>query len=369
MYVRIRLREACLAWCVLSGIVAPLARAQDTVNTASVGGRVVDPQGAVVPGATVLARELDTNLTRETATTADGRFRFAYLKVGRYEFTVHLDGFADAKRDLTVTLGSAFDLPIALSLPSLETAVSVTAEAPVLETARSQIAGTISIKETESTPLNGRNFLDLALLVPGVSPTNVASTQLFAETSAVPGGGLSVGSQRNLSNNFSVDGLSANDDAAALAGIPYSLDAIDQFQVVTSGGQAELGRALGGYFNVVTRSGTNQTRGDLYAFFRDAALNAANALSHTTLPMDQQQGGGTIGGPIQRDRTFFFGNVELRNLAQTGLTPITAANAALINARLAAVGYAGAPVQTGIYANPVSSTNVLGKIDRAVSAR
>ena len=90
-----------------------------------------------------------------------------------------------------------------------------------------------------------------------MSPTNVASTQLFPETSAVPGVSLSVGSQRNLSNNFIVDGLSANDDAAALSGITYGVDAIEQFQVVTSGGQAELGRALGGYVNVVTKSGTN----------------------------------------------------------------------------------------------------------------
>ena len=106
--------------------------------------------------------------------------------------------------------------------------------------------------------MNGRNFLDVALLVPGVSPPNVGGTQLFAETSAVPGVGLSVGSQRNFSNNFIVDGLSANDDAAGLSGIPYGVDAVDQFQVVTSGGQAELGRALGGYINVVTKSGAQR---------------------------------------------------------------------------------------------------------------
>ena len=100
-------------------------------------------------------------------------------------------------------------------------------------------------RKCESLPMNGRNFLDLALLVPGVSPTNIGSTQLFAETSAVPGQGISIGSQRNFSNNFIVDGLSANDDAAGLSGIPYGVDAVDQFQVVTSGGQAELGRALG----------------------------------------------------------------------------------------------------------------------------
>ena len=133
----------------------------------------------------------------------------------------------------------------------------MTAGSTVLEAARSQIAGTIPEAEVRNLPLNGRNFLDAALLVPGVSPTNVPATQMFPETSAVPGVGLSVSSQRNLSNNFVVDGLSANDDAAALSGITYGVDAIEQFQVVTSGGQAELGRALGGYVNIVTRSGTN----------------------------------------------------------------------------------------------------------------
>ena len=111
--------------------------------------------------------------------------------------------------------------------------------------------------EIGSLPLNGRNFLDLALLVPGVSPTNTNSTQLFAETSGVPGQGISIASQRNFSNSYIVDGLSANDDAAGLSGIPFGVDAIEQFQVVTSGGQAELGRALSGYVSVVTKSGTN----------------------------------------------------------------------------------------------------------------
>ena len=144
----------------------------------------------------------------------------------------------------------------------------------MLEAARSQIAGTVSQTEVRNLPLNGRNFLDLALLVPGVSPTNVGGTQLFAETSAVAGSGISVGSQRNFSNNFIVDGLSANDDAAGLSGIPYGVDAVDQFQVVTSGGQAELGRALGGYVNVVTKSGTNAAHGDLYGYVRDDRFNA-----------------------------------------------------------------------------------------------
>ncbi len=126
--------------------------------------------------------------------------------------------------------------------------------------------------------MNGRKFLDLALLVPGVSPTNTASTQLFAETSAVPGQGLSVGSQRNFSNSFIVDGLSANDDAAGLSGIPYGVDAVEQFQVVTSGGQAELGRALGGYVNVVTKSGTNVEHGDALRLLPRRQLQRAESL-------------------------------------------------------------------------------------------
>jgi outer membrane receptor protein involved in Fe transport len=362
--VGIRLRSV-IAGGLLLQLLAPaaVARAQETVNTATVSGRVTDQQNAVLPGAAVVAREIDTNVTHETTTDGDGRFRFTYLKVGRYEFTVKLRGFADATRRLTLTLGSAFDLPITMNLPTLDAQVVVTADTTFIEGARSQIAATISVNEVQATPLNGRNFLDLALLAPGVSPTNTASTQLFAETSAVPGGGLSVGSQRNMSNNFIVDGLSANDDAAALTGMPYSVDAIDQLQVVTSGGQAELGRALGGYFSVVTRSGTNTPRGDVYAYFRDDALNAANALSHTTLPMDQEQGGLSIGGPLRRDRTFYFTNIEAKNLDQSGLTTIPDATTALINARLASVGYPGAPVVTGVFPNPVKTVNYLGKID------
>ena len=360
----IRLCGVALALSLFSG--GPVS-AQETVNTASVSGRVTDPQGAVIPGALVTARETGTNVTRETVTDQEGRFRLPYLKVGHYEITVRLAGFADATRALTLTIGSAFELPVTLKVAGVQTNVTVSAEATVLEAARSQIAGTVSQTEVQNLPMNGRNFLDLALLIPGVSPTNVASTQLFAETSAVPGGGLSVGSQRNLSNSFIVDGLSANDDAAALSGIPYGVDAVDQFQVVTSGGQAELGRALGGYFNVVTKSGTNEHRGDLYGYFRDDRLNAANPLIRETLPMNQQQVGGSLGGPIARDRSFYFTNLEWRNLDQTGLTTILDENVGPINARLAATAYPGAPVATGIYANPVTSTHYLGKIDHQLS--
>jgi hypothetical protein len=176
---------------------------------------------------------METNVTAETVTDSDGRFRFPYLRVGPYEVKVHIQGFADSVRRLRLTVGSAFDLPITLAVAGIDTKVTVTGEATVLEAARSQIAGTVPQTEVQSLPMNGRNFLDLALLIPGVSPTNIASTQLFAETSAVPGQGSSIASQRNLSNSFIVDGLSANDDASGLSGMPYGVDAVEQFQVVT----------------------------------------------------------------------------------------------------------------------------------------
>ena len=357
---------SCLSWTMLA---AWPAVAQETVNQASVSGRLTDPQGAVIPGAQVRVRQIETNLTAEATSDAEGRFRFPFLRLGPYELHVAVPGFADVTQSLTLTVGSAFELPISLSVGGVDTSLTVSGQAPMLEAARSQIAGTIPHVEVQNLPMNGRNFLDIALLVPGVSPTNTASTQLFAETSAVPGQGLSVGSQRNLSNSFLVDGLSANDDAAGLSGMPYGVDAVDQFQVVTSGGQAEFGRALGGYINVVTKSGTNRTRGDAYGYFRDDAFNASNALTGSTLPMSQQQFGMSLGGPVLQNRTFYFLNVEQRRLDQTGLTTISDANVGAINARLVAAGYPGQTVSTGIYPNPVDSTNVLAKIDHQLNGR
>src|SRR5580765_1769521 len=349
--------------------VPAAAVAQETVNQASISGRVVDPQRAVVPGAVVTARNTDTNLAAESVTDQAGRFRFPYLRVGPYEITVRLAGFADVTRMLTLTVGSAFEVPVMLAVAGVTTDVTVTGQVTVLEAARSQIAGTVSQAEVQTVPMNGRNFLDLALLIPGVAPTNLASTQVFPETSAVPGQGLSVGSQRNFSNNFIVDGLSANDDAAGLSGMPYGVDAVDQFQVVTSGAQAELGRALGGYINVLTKSGTNVGHGDLYGYFRDDRFNAPNALTQATLPMNQKQYGGSLGGPIVKDRTFFFGNAEHRRLDQTGLVTIAPDSVDTINARLSRTGYPGANVLTGLYPNPVRSTHALGKIDHQFNGR
>lgn len=357
-----------LALACAASLAIPAA-AQQTVDVASVSGRVVDDSGAVVPGAQVTATRHDTRIVTTAVTDAEGRFRFPYLKIGAYDIVVSLSGFRDVTRQLTLGAGAAYELPLVLAVAGLESTVLVTADSTVLEAARSQIAATVTDDEVAALPMNGRNFLDVALLVPGVSPTNIASTQLFPETSAVPGVSLSVGSQRNLSNNFVVDGLSANDDAAGLSGMTYGVDAIEQMQVVTSGAQAELGRALGGYINVVTKSGSNMFRGTVYDFVRDDSLNAANALSGTTLPMSQAQFGGSAGGPIARNRTFYFANAEYRGLDQTGLVTITDPNVAIVNARLNQSGYQGPRISTGVYPNPVDTLNVIAKVDHQVNSR
>lgn len=356
-----------LAVACCAAAPAGTARAQETINQGAISGRVLDAQGAAIPGVTVTAQQTATNVAVQAITGDDGRFRFPYLRIGTYQVRAVLQGFKENVRTLTLSAGSAFEVSIVLEVAGLDTAVTVVADAQVLETARSQITGTVPQIEVQQVPMNGRNFLDLALLVPGVSPTNTNSTQLFAETSAVPGQGLSIASQRNLSNSFIVDGVSANDDAAGLSGMTFGVDAIEQLQVVTGGGQAELGRALGGYVNIVTRSGTNALHGSVYGFFRDDAFNGRNALTGRSLPMDQQQFGASAGGPLRRDRTFYFTNVERKLLDQTGVVTIPAADVATINGKLKDVGYPGLPVTTGLYPNPVRSANVLGKIDHQFS--
>ncbi|HEV2710662.1 MAG TPA: carboxypeptidase regulatory-like domain-containing protein [Edaphobacter sp.] len=358
-----------LAVIAFTFAVLSMANAQQTVNNASLSGRVTDPSGAVIANAQVTATQSATSISRTTSTSKDGRFRFPYLSLGTYSIRVRQQGFAEADRSITLTVGANFDLQIPLALAGTQTSVNVSSQPAILETNRSEVANTISPEEIQNLSLLGRNFLDLALLVPGVSPTNTASTQLFAETSAVPGQGISIGSQRNFSNSFVVDGLSTNDDAAGLTGTFYGLDVVREFQVVTSGGQAEFGRALGGYINMVTKSGTNALHGSLYGYLRNQRLNANNALSQSKLPITQAQYGASLAGPILRNRTFYFANFERKQLNQDGLITIAPANVAAINSHLQSIGYQGPQITTGLYSNPVHTNNFFAKIDHHVNDR
>ena len=237
-----KIRVFAVSIC-LSISLAVVCHGQQNVTSGALSGRVEDSRGAVISGAHVTATNLETNQRLATTTDAEGRYRFPYLRTGDYDLTVEANGFTTMTKHLTLLLGQSLELPLKLEVAGVSANVNIgTSDLPLVETVRTQITETVRPREIADLPLNGRNYLDLALLVPGVSPTNTGSNQRFAETSAVPGQGISVAGQRNLYNSFIVDGVSANDDAADLTGTYYSEEVIDQFQVVTSGGIAEFGR-------------------------------------------------------------------------------------------------------------------------------
>jgi hypothetical protein len=346
------------------------ALAQQTVTSATLGGRAEDANGAALPGVTVTATNVETNQSKTSTTDEDGRYRFSYLPVGAYELKVEKSGFAVLTKQLTLTVGQALDVSLSLSVAGVAESIRITdADAPVVETARTQVAETVAPEEIDSLPLNGRNYLDLAALTPGVTRTNPVTNQRFPETSAVPGTGLSITGQRFINNGFVVDGLSSNDDAADLAGTFYSQEVIREFEVITSGGIAEFGRASGGVVNIVTQSGTNNYRGRVYGFLRNQRLDARNPLSPTKDPFTQAQYGASFGGPLRRDRSFFFSNFEQTRLNNATIITISPANVAAVNARLDQVGYKGPRISTGVVPTGFDTTNFLFRLDHRLSEK
>jgi hypothetical protein len=354
---------------VLILLSSGLCAAQQNVTSATLSGRIEDASGASVNGASIVATHVETNQQLTTASDHEGRFRFPFLRTGAYDLKIEAQGFSAATRQLTVSVGQSLDLPVKLDVAGVSAQVNIGSDVPVVETVRTQITETIRPNEINELPLNGRNYLDLALLIPGVSPTNTGSNQRFAETSAVPGQGISIAGQRNLYNNFIVDGMSANDDAADLTGTYYSEEVIDQFQVVTSGGIAEFGRASGGVVNILTKSGTNDWRGSLYGFFRNQRFDARNPLAPTKDFLTQGQYGLTFGGPLRSDRTFFFSNFEQTRRNYSAVLTISPAAVNTINNRLRAVNYPGSLLETGVVPASFDTTNLFTRIDHSINQR
>jgi outer membrane receptor for ferrienterochelin and colicin len=348
---------------------AHIASAQQTVSAAVLSGQIEDLNGAVIAGANVSLKNFETNQTQTTVSGDDGRFRFAYVQVGNYELRAEKNGFEISTRKLTTTIGQALEITLRLNVANVSAQIDVAADSEILETNRTQIAETILPQDVESLPLNGRNFLDLALLIPGVSRTNTGNIQRFAETSAVPGTGISVAGQRNLNNSFVVDGSTANDDAADLTGTFYSQEVIREFQVVTSGAVAEFGRASGGFINILTKSGTNDFRGKLYGFLRTDKFDARNPLALTKDSLTQTQYGANFGGRIIKDRTFFFANFEQTRRNDSSIITISPSAVAAINNRLNSINYRGSRIETGLVPGGFDTTNVFARIDHQLNRR
>jgi len=359
-----------LSAALLVFIVSGLGAAQQSVTSGTLSGRIEDAQGASVSGVTVTATHLETNHQLSTTSDVEGRYRFPYLRTGDYDLKIQAEGFESLTKQLTVLVGQALDLPIKLNVAGVTAQVNIGgSDLPVIETVRTQITETIRPREINELPLNGRNFLDLALLIPGVSPTNTGSNQRFAETSAVPGQGISIAGQRNLYNSFVLDGVSANDDAADLTGTYYSEEVIDQFQVVTSGGIAEFGRASGGVVNMLTKSGTNDWHGGLYGFIRNQRFDARNPIAPTKDLLTQAQYGGTISGPIRHNQTFFFTNFEQTRRNYSAVVTIDPTLVGSINNRLRATNYGGSLINTGVVPASFDTTNFFGRIDHNINSR
>lgn len=353
---------------VLIFLCSGFALAQQNVTSATLSGSIHDASGAVVSGANITATNVVTNQHANATSDHEGRFRFPYLRTGDYDLKIEAQGFAEVTRQLTLSIGQSLDLPVRLEVAGVAAQVNIDSDVPMIESVRTQITETIRPREINELPLNGRNYLDLALLIPGVSPTNTGSNQRFAETSAVPGQGISVAGQRNLYNSFIVDGVSANDDAADLTGTYYSEEVIDQFQVVTSGGIAEFGRASGGVVNILTRSGTNDFRGSVYGFFRNQRFDARNPVAPTKDLLTQAQYGATFSGPLRSERTFFFTNFEQTRRNYSAVITIEPSAVTAINNRLRAVNYPSL-IETGVVPASFDTTNFFARFDHRLNDR
>ncbi len=306
-------RVCMIVICLLTLGTGALAQSQAT--TGNIEGRVLDPNGAVVPNAAIAAKNEATGLEKSTTTDSDGNYRIILLPPGSYTLKANASGFAPLSLPVVVTVGgkSSVDIPLVVAGAKVDT-VLITDDASVVETTRTSVATTINQTSIENLPINGRNFQDFSTLSPGV----IRDPR---------GGDLSVGGQRGTFNSLQVDGVDNNNtffgQALGRGGVrpPYqfSEESVQEFQVNQNGFSAEFGRAGGAVINVVTKSGTNEFHGGAFEYFRDESLNSndpvikANKARHLPNPLPNKrpalrinQFGGRLGGPIKQNKAFFF---------------------------------------------------------------
>ena len=339
----------------------PLAYSQARLTGADIQGVVVDQSGAVLPGTTITVTNVDTNVVRTAVTDTEGRFYVAALPPGTYRVTAALSGFASQSSEaIVLQLGQAPAVNFSLPVEGVTAAVTVTSAPPLVETNRTGVSSVIDQQQIETLPINGRNFISFSVITPGV--TNDRTPQQGASATS----GLSFGGQRARSNNIMVDGFDNNDQVVGAVRATFSQEAVREFQVLTNSYSAEFGKASGGVVNIVTKSGTNDLNGNAFFYFRDDALNARghfekfdvfdNPIDLDKAPFAQKQWGGTLGGPIARDRTFFFASFEQTDIDASNLVTIQPDAAALLNG----LGFA---VELGNVPYAIQRTEGLVKVD------
>ncbi|MGH9545208.1 MAG: carboxypeptidase regulatory-like domain-containing protein [Terriglobales bacterium] len=296
-------------------LVSPLAL---LAQQSGIVGTVTDSSGAMLPGASVVAKNINTGETRQATSNAVGQFAIPNLQAGVYEVTAEKQGF---RRQLVekVTLEVQALRTIDLMLPpgTVSEQVNVTAAATALQTTESSVSTLFESKVVSEIPLNGRDFLQLQLLSPGTtlaSAGTFTAVQIASQNLDIGGGNFSVNGMRDVYNDYIIDGVSFKDWMHGTNGLNPSVDAIQEFRLQTGNYSAEFGANAGGLVNMVTKSGTNQIHGNLYDFLRNDKLDATNFFTgragEQKTPLRRNQFGGTVGGPIIRDRTFFFFSYE-----------------------------------------------------------
>ncbi|MGA2632291.1 MAG: carboxypeptidase regulatory-like domain-containing protein [Terriglobia bacterium] len=281
--------------------------------TGSIRGEVLDPSGAGVPSVQVKASQVETGLARTTVTDRHGAYVLVLLPLGHYRLEASAQGFQKFAQDgITLSVNEAANIPVRLTIGSPTQVVQVQANAGLIQTASTTLGQTIGQREILDLPLNGRNFSQLGLLQPGVVPITPGLAQ--AGGSLREGQAYSVNGQRPESNNFLIDGASNFNAVDGGFVLKPPIDAIAEFKILTSTANAEFGGAAGSTTNIVTRSGSNNLHGAAWEFLRNEKVDAANffenAADFQKSEYRQNQFGGTLGGPVRMDKTFFFGYYE-----------------------------------------------------------
>ncbi|MGA2019628.1 MAG: carboxypeptidase regulatory-like domain-containing protein [Candidatus Sulfotelmatobacter sp.] len=296
----------------------PHAFPQATVGFAQLSGTVLDSSGRTIAQAAVAARNVDTNTVSTATTTGDGFYVIPNLPPGRYDVSATYSGFSKTTQTgIVLTVGQTATINLTLRVAAAGETVVVTGEAPVIETTKSEISQVIDTRQIEDLPISGRLFTDFALLTPSVATSRTALGSTFTEFEVTQ---ISFGGMRSFSNEITVDGADFVNTISGVQRATPPQDSVQEFRVVNNSFGTEYGRALGGIVNIVTKSGTNDFHGSVYDYLQNSAPDARSLLQPAPLPhaLRQNQFGGTLGGPIRKDRTFFFLNYEGR---RTGESP------------------------------------------------
>jgi hypothetical protein len=337
------------------------AWAQSQANTGSIEGTVSDPSGAAIPSASVTVVNTDTNFTRKLITDGEGRFRAPLLPLGNYKITVTATNFGTLVRSgIELAVGQSVNLPLTLGVSSSTEIVNVTADAPVVETTRTEQSTMIDRNSIRTLPSNGRNFLDFMNLTPGV-----------AIVQGPDGNEISVNGQKGIQNNISIDGADNNNPffgeqrGGQRPAFTVNLDAVKEFVVVADGAPAEFGRSSGGFVNVVTKSGTNEVHGTAHEYQKWTGLTSRQSDGTRLSAFSQEQFGGTIGGPIKKDKLFYFVAYDQQEFRQTKQTNSARIDPTLVNFFATKLGDPGenAPIKRTNDANAI-----IGKIDYNINS-